>query len=86
METRGATGRYDAKTESYDLRACSQSAGVVRNQTAPVLNIEPSKLRVVTEDVGGAFGMKTPTYPEYVAVCVAAKKAGRPVAWMSTRS
>jgi carbon-monoxide dehydrogenase large subunit len=58
----------------------------VRNQTAPVLNVEPSKLRVITEDVGGAFGMKTPTYPEYPALCVAAKKVGRPVAWMSTRS
>jgi carbon-monoxide dehydrogenase large subunit len=86
METRGANARYDAATGSYDLRACSQSAGVVRNQTAPVLNVEPSKLRVATEDVGGAFGMKTPTYPEYAAVCVAAKKVGRPVAWMSTRS
>jgi hypothetical protein len=53
METRGANARYDTKTDSYDLRACSQSATTVRNQTAPVLNIEPSKLRVVTEDVGG---------------------------------
>jgi carbon-monoxide dehydrogenase large subunit len=57
METRGANARYDAKTDSYDLRACSQSASVVRNQTAPVLIIEPAKLRVTTEDVGGAFGM-----------------------------
>jgi carbon-monoxide dehydrogenase large subunit len=86
METRGANARYDAATDTYDLRACSQSAGVVRNQTAPVLGVEPSKLRVTTEDVGGAFGMKTPTYPEYSALCVAAKKVGRPVAWMSTRS
>lgn len=86
METRGGNARYDAKTDSYDLRVCSQSAGVVRNQTAPVLNVEPSKLRVTTEDVGGAFGMKTPVYPEYPALCVAAKKVGRPVAWMSTRS
>ena len=61
METRGANARYDAATDSYDLRACSQSAGVVRNQTAPVLGVEPGKLRVTTEDVGGAFGMKTPT-------------------------
>ena len=36
METRGATGEYDAKTETYTLHACSQSAGTVRNQTAPV--------------------------------------------------
>ena len=86
METRGATGVYDAKAEAYTLYACSQSAGTVRNQAAPILGVEPSKLRVITEDVGGAFGMKTPVYPEYLAVLVAAKKTGRPVHWMSTRS
>ena len=86
METRGATGVYDAKAESYTLYACSQSAGTVRNQTAPILGVDNSKLRVITGDVGGAFGMKTPVYPEYLAVLVAAKKTGRPVHWMSTRS
>jgi len=86
METRGATGVYDADTETYTLYACSQSAGVIRNQTAPILGVEPNKLRVITEDVGGAFGMKTPVYPEYLALLVAAKKIGRPVHWMSTRS
>src|SRR5579885_113920 len=86
MEPRGATGVYDAKADSYTLYACSQSAGTIRNQTAPILGVEPSKLRVVTEDVGGAFGMKTPVYPEYLALLVAAKKLGRPVHWQSTRS
>jgi carbon-monoxide dehydrogenase large subunit len=86
METRGATGVYDTKTESYTLYACSQSAGTVRNQAAPILGVANDKLRVITEDVGGAFGMKTPVYPEYLAVLVAAKKTGRPVHWMSTRS
>jgi carbon-monoxide dehydrogenase large subunit len=86
METRGANASYDPKTDSYSLRACSQSAGTVRNQTAPVLGVPNEKLRVTTEDVGGAFGMKTPVYPEYPALCVAAKQIGRPVAWMSTRS
>ena len=65
---------YDPKTDSYSLRACSQSAGTVRNQTAPVLGVPNEKLRVTTEDVGGAFGMKTPVYPEYPAVCVAAQE------------
>ncbi|MGH6726858.1 MAG: xanthine dehydrogenase family protein molybdopterin-binding subunit [Pseudolabrys sp.] len=86
MEPRGATGAYDAKTETYTLYACSQSAGVIRNQAAPIIGVEPNKLRVITEDVGGAFGMKTPVYPEYLALLVAAKKTGRPVHWMSTRS
>jgi aerobic carbon-monoxide dehydrogenase large subunit len=86
MEPRGATGEYDPKNETYTLHACSQSAGTVRNQTAPVLGVANDKLRVLTDDVGGAFGMKTPVYPEYLALLVAAKKLGRPVHWMSTRS
>jgi aerobic carbon-monoxide dehydrogenase large subunit len=86
METRGANATYDAKTGSYELRVCSQSAATIRNQAAPILGVANDKLRVVTEDVGGAFGMKTPVYPEYIAVLVAAKKTGRPVHWMSTRS
>jgi aerobic carbon-monoxide dehydrogenase large subunit len=86
MEPRGATGVYDAEAGNYTLYACSQSAGTIRNQAAPILGVEPNRLRVITDDVGGAFGMKTPVYPEYLAVLVAAKKTGRPVHWMSTRS
>ena len=86
METRGATAGYDPKAESYALYACSQSSGTVRNQTAPIIGVANDKLRVTTKDVGGAFGMKTPVYPEYIALLVAAKKIGRPVHWMSTRS
>ena len=86
METRGATGVYDAAKDSYTLYACSQSALGVRNQAAAIMSLPNEKVRVITEDVGGAFGMKTPLYPEYAAVLVAAKKAGRPVRWQSTRS
>ena len=86
METRGATGVYDAKTDSYTLHACSQGADPLRAQAAAIMGVPNDKLRVITEDVGGAFGMKTPVYPEYVALLVAAEKLGRPVHWMSSRS
>ncbi|MGH6664394.1 MAG: xanthine dehydrogenase family protein molybdopterin-binding subunit, partial [Pseudolabrys sp.] len=86
METRGATGVYDAKADSYTLHACSQSAGGLRNNTATVMGLPNEKLRVLTADVGGAFGMKSPVYPEYPVVLVAAKTIGRPVRWQSTRS
>ena len=86
METRGATGTYDAKTDSYTLYACSQSADAMRAQGAAVMGLPPEKLRVLTADVGGAFGMKTPFYPEYPALLIAARKLGRPVHWQSTRS
>ncbi len=86
METRGATGVYDKENDSYTLRACSQSADGLRGQAASIMGVPNDKLRVITEDVGGAFGMKTTVYPEYVAVLVAARKVGRPVHWQSTRS
>ena len=86
METRGATGSYDKESDSYTLRACSQSADGLRGQAASIMGVPNEKLRVITEDVGGAFGMKTTVYPEYIAVMVAARKIGRPVHWQSTRS
>lgn len=86
METRGATGIYDKANDSYILHACSQSADSLRNQGAPTMGVPPDKLRVITEDVGGAFGMKTPFYPEYPALLIGARKVGRPVHWQSTRS
>lgn len=86
METRGATGEYDAATESYTLHACSQSADALRNQGTAIMGISNNKLRVTTDDVGGAFGMKTPFYPEYAVLLVAARKVGRPVHWQATRS
>jgi len=86
METRGATGIYDKENGSYTLRACSQSADGLRGQAASIMGVPNDKLRVITEDVGGAFGMKTTVYPEYIAVMVAARKVGRPVHWQSTRS
>jgi carbon-monoxide dehydrogenase large subunit len=86
METRGATGVHDKESGSYTLHACSQSADALRGQAASIMGVPNDKLRVITEDVGGAFGMKTTVYPEYIAVLVGARKVGRPVHWQSTRS
>ena len=86
IEPRGATASYDAAADSYALRVCSQGAGAVRDVLAAIMNVPKERLRVLTEDVGGAFGLKTGPYPEYVAQLVAAKKLGRPIHWMSGRS
>src|SRR6185503_13071681 len=86
METRGATGVYDKTNDSYTLYACSQGADSLRAQAAAIMGVPNEKLRVITDDVGGAFGMKTPVYPEYPALLIAARQLGRPVQWQSTRS
>ena len=86
MEPRGATARYDAATDSYTLRSCSQGVYPQREQLIAMTGLPREKVRIITEDVGGAFGLKTAAYPEYPSLLVAAKLTGRPVAWMSTRA
>jgi carbon-monoxide dehydrogenase large subunit len=86
METRGATASYDASADVYTLNACSQGAGTLRDLIASVMGLGREKIRVVTEDVGGAFGMKSTIYPEYPVLLVASRLLNRPVHWMSDRS
>jgi carbon-monoxide dehydrogenase large subunit len=86
LETRGATASYDAASDAFTLRACSQGPGWLREMLSGAFGLLPEKLRVITEDVGGAFGMKSGAYPEYAAMLFAARKLNRPVHWMSSRS
>jgi carbon-monoxide dehydrogenase large subunit len=86
MEPRGGTASYDPANESYLLRVCSQGARAMRDAMAQVMGVPNDRFRVVTEEVGGAFGLKTGPYPEYVAMLIGAKKIGRPVHWMSGRN
>ena len=71
MEPRGATASYDKAADSFHLRVCSQGARAMRDAMAQVMKIGNDKIRVTTEDVGGAFGLKTGPYPEYIAILVA---------------
>ena len=86
MEPRACTGAYDAALDHYRLYACTQGASAMRGQIATVLGVAPEKVRIVAEEVGGGFGVRFNAYPEYCAVLIAAKKLGRPVRWLGTRS
>src|SRR4051794_4311612 len=86
MEPRGALALYDRETDRFFLHCASQSAIALRQHVAQCLGLMPERLRVLSGDVGGAFGMRTSGYPEYPALLVAAKRLGRPVRWLSTRS
>ena len=86
IETRSAIGRYDAERGTYRLDTQSQGVHVMRALIAATLDIEENRLRVVTPEVGGSFGMKLVSYPEQSAVLVAARRLGAPVRWVSTRT
>ncbi|MEW6690351.1 MAG: xanthine dehydrogenase family protein molybdopterin-binding subunit [Pseudomonadota bacterium] len=86
MEPRAAMGAYDAARDTYTIYATTQGVLPMRNQLSAVLGVAPEKVRVVAEEVGGGFGVRFNAYPEYGALLYAAKKLGRPVKWVGTRS
>jgi len=86
MEGRAAIGQFDAAEDRCTLHTSSQGSHNIRGLlTKSVFEIPEEKLRVVTPDVGGGFGMKLFTYPEYALVLWAAKRVGRPVKWTAER-
>jgi carbon-monoxide dehydrogenase large subunit len=87
MEVRGAIGSYDKDSERYTLYTSNQNRHLLRDWIAnSFLKVEPTQLRVLVDDVGGGFGMKTHPYHEQVLVLVAARRLGRTVRWISDRT
>jgi carbon-monoxide dehydrogenase large subunit len=86
MEPRSAIGEYDAGSGRFTLRTESQGVMGMRGQMADLLGVAPDKLRVLTSNVGGSFGMKGSAFPEYLCVLHAACALGRPVKWTDERS
>lgn len=86
MEPRAAVARYDAASGIYRLDTGNQGMTILRDQVAAVLGVEKHRVHVRSGDVGGAFGIRNGTYPEYPALLVASRRLGRPVRWTATRS
>jgi len=86
LEPRAALGQFDAATGRYTLNAGSNGAVRHKKQIAVALDEDPEKLRILCFDVGGNFGTKNRVYAEFCLVLWAAKKLGRPVKFLATRS
>jgi carbon-monoxide dehydrogenase large subunit len=87
IEPRSAIGEFTPDDdEKWTLHSCSQGVFGLKNMLRDILGTTPDKVRVLTGNVGGSFGMKAAVYPEYVCVLHAAKVLGRPVKWTDERS
>ena len=86
IEPRGVIGLWDAEQGRYTAHVSSQSIHATRDNTARALGVAPAGVRFVAPDVGGGFGAKNFVYPEHVLILWAARRVGRPVKWIATRS
>ncbi len=86
MEPRGLVGLWDAERLRYTAYVSAQSIHNTRDHAARALGVAPAAVRFVAPDVGGGFGAKNFIYPEHVLIPWAAKRVGRPVKWIASRS
>ena len=87
MEPRNAVADFDAASGRSTLYTATQGPHFVRDPLAEtVLKIPKEMLRLITPNVGGAFGMKAFVYPEQALVVWASRKLARPVKWQEDRS
>ena len=86
MEPRAAIGEFDSANGKWTLYSTSQGVHGMKTSLMDILSAPADKVRVVTGQVGGSFGMKASVYPEYVCILHAARLLGRPVKWTDERS
>src|SRR5204863_148306 len=86
LDTGAALAQYDPERKHFTLHIGCQGVFGFRNYIAGVLGIGRDQMRVVTDRVGGSFGMKQPNMPEHFCILHAARELGRPVKWTDERS
>jgi aerobic carbon-monoxide dehydrogenase large subunit len=85
MEGRACIASYDADLGAMTVYASTQSVHVTKLAVAMRLGMEQDKVRVVSGDVGGSFGLKIGASREELAVAAASRAVGRPVKWVEDR-
>jgi aerobic carbon-monoxide dehydrogenase large subunit len=76
----------DGAAERLTLWVSNQHPFGVRDPLAGLLGLPAENIRVVCPAVGGGFGAKIGLYAEYAVIGAAARRLGRPVRWVETRS
>lgn len=87
METRAIVADYNPDDDRTTLYSSTQGPSLIQGPLAEmVLKMEVGKLRCITTDVGGGFGMKVFVYPEHAIVVWASRKLKRAVRYTPDRS
>ncbi len=86
MEPRGVVGVYDKTQARYTAYVSSQNLHLNRDNIARALNQPASAVRFIAPDVGGGFGAKNFIYAEQALMLWAARRTGRAVKWIATRT
>jgi len=85
IEPRGIVASFDQPDRRLTVRVSTQASSMLQTLYARLLGLPENAVRILTDDVGGAFGMKAFVYPDEMAVVTASVILGRPLKWIQDR-
>ena len=86
LETRACMFDFDSDSGLFTAWLSSQAIYGAREMLASFLGLNRDNVHVFNAEVGGGFGSKTRFVGEEIAAAVLAKRYGRPVKWIESRS
>lgn len=86
MEPRTVLAEWREGDNALTLYSSNQNPHLLRTWLSIITNLPEQQIRVVAPEVGGGFGTKITIYREEVVAVYAARKLGRAVKWVETRS
>jgi carbon-monoxide dehydrogenase large subunit len=86
MEPRAALADYNAADDYHTLYTTSQNPHGVRMEMSHIFHAPENRIRIVSPDVGGGFGLKGGAFPDDALAMWASRRLRRPVKWVATRS
>ncbi len=84
IEPRGLLA--DPHGDNFTVYSSTQIPHIARFVLSLVVGVPEDKLRIVAPDVGGGFGSKLQVYGEEALALALARRLGRPVKWIESRS
>ncbi len=84
LETRAASAFWEG--DRVTCYISNQNAQGGRDEIATWLGLDKDKVHVILPDVGGGFGAKIGSDPEFGLVAWLSRRQGRPVRWNESRS
>lgn len=85
IETRSVVAVWDDGREELTYYGAAQTAHILRTTLASRLGLSENKVRVISPDVGGGFGLKLPLFREEFTVSAMSMRLKRPVKWVEDR-
>ncbi len=86
IEPRGVVVQPLPAHGEFTIWSATQIPHILKLLLGMTLNIPEPKVRVIAPEVGGGFGSKLNVYAEEATAVAVARRLGRPVKWIETRS